>query len=906
MSFVAGIDVDAITPTQEAAVRAAIAYACNLTNGVADVITLDLDPGFYGRRELVHNRSFEFMHHNKSTKVYSEVRQPTSIDARLLKERMWTDWGTPEQVTADIDLFLPASLHGSFRVLTVPSFFRAMDREEYCCIPPSPPPPSPPPSPEPPLPPPIQPPIIGAVYQAAAIGASAAAAIAVASVAAVIGLAYVARRRAIARKKKAKKAWSKSFKMASAAIGAQKGTSNVQNIAMLAQMGKQGGSAKELGALVAGAKKEVTVKEPPPAGIASLLAPKKPGAGVGATGAAGAAGAAGADAGAAAGGGAGIAGLLAAPKKKTKVVIAESETPKKPKAVTVGGVTRFTSAKETELRKKEAKKARRKAWFRQNKRAIMCAACGATTICAVFIGVGTMTLVLLVGGPAEPPPPPPPPPSPPPPRYPWGFPYMPPPPPSLPPPLFDVPPIGIFGMGLVGLSLLGAVLLLLLRRRTYRIRPAEMYIKKGAQPVAAGFYPWKPPSPKEKGSGQDGGFRTRVASSADGTRVFIATEAVSTSNAAELAEARARAKRHELENRAKVKLTRLTKRLEDAKLQSDRDQIRHEICFNAKAKCEATYTFERDARIAAQDEVALRKEQVQKANADEEAMRLALAELKSNAKEGEVDVDVPGSAVVYEQGGDAPVFWRIRYTLAKNSRRPTWFAYAPTGGRVANFAELEGYFADLRRNAEARRMKGETEAVVHGKAESKAEIELEQTSREEATTRAAFERSKGALDAARELATKAKNRLETLQGSEWSTVADEEQNEAEAREEALAAQRGRLPGLPGGIPYASSLPRSRPQSGARVRMSAPDDLNEVEAPHAAAPNAAAAPSEAQQQQLLLPAPPPAPAKGQSVCLFDLQTVAVVRDKVDGAGGIMAAGQTGLDRGLDRQAKRIWS
>ena len=465
-----------------------------------------------------------------------------------------------------------------------------------------------------------------------------------------IGLifAYFARKRAIAKKKKAKVAWNKSFKLASAAIGAQKGQSSVQNIAMLAKMGKDGGSAKALGALVADAAKE---------------------------GAAGKGGGKGGD-----------------KDGKKKVKIAKSEEPTKPKAVTIGGVTRFTSEKEMAIRKKEASRSRRKAFFRTHKTAIICGGLGCFAVTAVLIGIGVTALVLLGGAPAGPPPPPPPPPSPPPPRYPWNFPYTPPPPPSLPPPLFDVPPIGIFGMGVVGLMMIFGLLLLLIRRRTFRIRPAEMYVKKGAQPVSAGFYPWKPPSPKDR-SGAGEGFRTRVASSADGMRAFIAAAPVSTANAAELAEARARAKRDELEKRAKVKLGGVTKALEEAKLQSDRDQIRHEICANTLSKCDEKYTTERDGRVAALQEVQAMKDRVVKANADEEAMRLALAELKSSASEGETTVDVVG--------------WRIRYTLPKNSRRADWFAYAPTGGRVANFAELEAYFNDLRHNAEATRLRGE-------------------------------------------------------------------------------------------------------------------------------------------------------------------------------------------------------
>ena len=891
-SFVVAIDVDAITSAQELAVKSALAYACNLTGGLNDVLTLDFEPGFYGRaralshevqggassgsqggasgsqdggsssqddssrgeeelpypkeptvqdpagleeeeeeeeeeagtlrqhplrsvagRGLSHNISFEYLHHNASTKVYAEVLQPTSMGARELKERMWVDWATPEQVTSDIDLFLPSSLQGSFVVITVPSFFRAMDRVEYCCIPPSPPPPSPPPSPEPPLPPPIQPPIIGTVMAVATIGAGAAAGIAAGSLCIGLILAYFARKRAIAKKKKAKVAWNKSFKLASAAIGAQKGQSSVQNIAMLAKMGKDGGSAKALGALVADAAKEG------PAGKGGGKGGDKDG--------------------------------------KKKVKIAESEEPTKPKAVTIGGVTRYTSEKEMAIRKKEASRSRRKAFFRTHKTAIICGGLGCFAVTAVLIGIGVTALVLLGGAPAAPPPPPPPPPSPPPPRYPWNFPYTPPPPPSLPPPLFDVPPIGIFGMGVVGLMMIFGLLLLLIRRRTFRIRPAEMYVKKGAQPVSAGFYPWKPPSPKDR-SGAGEGFRTRVASSADGMRAFIAAAPVSTANAAELAEARARAKRDELEKRAKVKLGGVTKALEEAKLQSDRDQIRHEICANTLSKCDERYTTERDGRVAALQEVQAMKDRVVKANADEEAMRLALAELKSSASEGETTVDVVG--------------WRIRYTLPKNSRRADWFAYAPTGGRVANFAELEAYFSDLRHNAEATRLRAENDAIIHGKAEAKAETELEKATKEEATARAAMETSKAALNAARETARKAKERLETLQGSIWNKVEDEEED----REEAAAARAGRVPGGAAGPAFAAA---ARPGSGTHSRVPAPPSPDGEPGPML---NVARLPAGWSGKKPLGP-------QASAEDVFDLQSVAVVKDRHQMAKSCRATG-----------------
>ena len=58
--------------------------------------------------------------HNQSMKIYGEIKMPTSMDARLLKEKMWYDWATPEAATEFLRNYT------DMRIITVPEFYRAV------------------------------------------------------------------------------------------------------------------------------------------------------------------------------------------------------------------------------------------------------------------------------------------------------------------------------------------------------------------------------------------------------------------------------------------------------------------------------------------------------------------------------------------------------------------------------------------------------------------------------------------------------------------------------------------------------------------------------------------------------------------------------------------------------------
>ena len=248
--------------------------------------------------EWEHGRMNET--HNQSMKIYAEIKLPTSMDVRVLKEKMWYDWPTPEAATA----FL--SNYTEITILTMPLWYRAMDREEICCVPPSPPPPSPPPSIPPPSDPPSAPPNVAMVVAASVAGGTVGAA-AISGIIATLVLGYFARKAEKARRLRARKRMQKTMGGLKVAMKAQSGGKmNVADIVALGKLG--GGGASNAGSLLDLAKQKSA--EAPEGGgskidpgVAAMLSSKNCSSGMGGLAAA-----------AKAGGGGDMGGLAAAAK----------------------------------------------------------------------------------------------------------------------------------------------------------------------------------------------------------------------------------------------------------------------------------------------------------------------------------------------------------------------------------------------------------------------------------------------------------------------------------------------------------------------------------------------------------------------------------------------------------------